>query len=364
MLSNLFFIIVQITFFSCCCCSINAFEFNLRFINVDYHSARFEIVDDNKTTLNYVVSYDLNSIKQQEIDPKIIETVSATRTFRIQTNSDRLAQLQLNSTRLNLTDTTFSNDDSGENYNSEELRQIKHESWTDMHQFVIDTLDENRVYDVTFRITAKQAHLKIFNNKRKIDTNTTTSQSKSKQFRFNFKTTFNLEVAAKKACDQFKLNKMNKSINSMFAQCYQTDSECTKCNSNCYEIKSSDINSNKNNNNNKPVLCEPCPCDTLRSTGSCDYNLTEDTVTCKQCIKPYTGSLCSLCENDGVDFYRNEIGKCISCECNGNTWFENTDILIKNGNRRRKCQAITGKILHFFIIYLLSFSLFDLNLSF
>jgi hypothetical protein len=307
--------------------------FNLRFINADYSSARFELVDDNQTTINYVITYDLTSIKQ-DADPNVIETLTATRIIKMQTNSDKLAQKQLNTSKLNL---TTDESVSGENYGSGELRQIDKETWADMHQFVIGDLEENRWYKISFKINAKPVHLKLIPVNYAV--NKTGSNGISKEFDFRFKTTFDLEKAAKQACDQFKHNQTKPGES---AQCYENDSECRKCKPNCYQLNSAQPKS-------KPsslVLCEPCPCDSLKSTGSCIYSPNDDDVMCKQCIKPYTGSKCSQCENDGISFYKNEDGKCMSCECNGNAWADNFDPAnyIRNGIKRRKCQAITGMI--------------------
>lgn len=289
--------------------------FNLKFINADSNAARFQLVDNNETTINYTINYDLNSNK--ETSSNILQSITASKTFIMQTNSEKLALAQ----QLKQNETLDETETSGENYSSDELRRIQSETWTDMHQFIIDNLDENRHYTIKFKITAKTMHLKHKSSNE--------SKTNSKQFMFQFKT-FNFEAAAQKACQQSK-NQTNET------NCYETNSNCLKCNANCYENK-------QFNKLIGPILCQPCPCDTTRSTGSCIFNQNDDSFQCKQCIKPYTGPLCSQCENDGIDYYKDELNQCLSCNCSGNSWADNNNPLnaIRNGNRRRKCQAITG----------------------
>lgn len=305
----------------------DSIEFSIRFLSADHQQATFELLDDNQTTLNYIINYELISKKKVGL---ISQEIRSNKTFLKQTNSDKLAQLQLASVNHLVEDTE---NVSGENYNSEQLRAIQAETWSDMHQFVIDNLDENRLYSVTFRILAKRAHLK-----RKKNANRSAPVSVSKQFSLSFKTTFNYELAAHEACNLFKQNNTSQIEYTPFANCYLND--CFKCKSNCYELKPSEENSTSD----KPLLCEPCPCDQLKSTGACVYD-KEYSIQCKQCVSPYTGAMCNQCENDGVDYYKNELGECVKCECNHNAWADNNDILsdIRNGNKRRKCQAVTGE---------------------
>lgn len=92
----------------------------------------------------------------------------------------------------------------------------------------------------------------------------------------------------------------------------------------------------------KPILCEACPCDTSRSTGECFVEQTSSDngyqqIKCKQCKEPYIGPACNDCQNEGIDYYKNEHGECVKCFCNNNAALD-----LNPNSKRRKCQSITG----------------------
>ncbi|MBN3297538.1 MEGF9 protein, partial [Amia calva] len=60
-------------------------------------------------------------------------------------------------------------------------------------------------------------------------------------------------------------------------------------------------------------ICEPCPCSTVTSTGSCHIDSTGKPV-CDQCRPEYQGPNCDKCK----DGYYNSDSICVRCECNGN----------------------------------------------
>jgi hypothetical protein len=228
---------------------------------------------------------------------------------------------------------------SGEKYKSTEVSDLKEKKINNTHLLVIDGLDENRFYEISFVVTAKQAHLR-FKSPKKTQFN---SKQTTKTFHFNFQTTFDIDAAARYACKQ-------ESDNS----CYTIGSNCTSCKPNCYQVKSNqDIKNNLEikTSSLKPILCEVCPCDMLRSTGECiesninrlvksqtNFQSTQQ-IECKKCLYPYTGLLCNDCINDGFDYYKNEMGECVKCDCNNNSAYDNSNNLTKN---KIKCQPITG----------------------
>ncbi|XP_041095115.1 multiple epidermal growth factor-like domains protein 9 isoform X1 [Polyodon spathula] len=59
--------------------------------------------------------------------------------------------------------------------------------------------------------------------------------------------------------------------------------------------------------------CEPCPCSTVMSTGSCHID-TNGQPVCDQCLLQYRGPHCDKCK----DGYYNSDSICMLCECNGN----------------------------------------------
>lgn len=116
----------------------------------------------------------------------------------------------------------------------------------------------------------------------------------------------------------------------------------------------------------KIILCEACPCDTSRSTGACEVvppasassssSSSSDSVVlasypqikCKQCIEPYVGDRCNDCQNEGIDYYKNERGECVKCFCNNNAALDAINPSSSSSSssslsvRRRKCNSITG----------------------
>lgn len=114
------------------------------------------------------------------------------------------------------------------------------------------------------------------------------------------------------------------------------------------------------------ILCEACPCDTSRSTGECIVVMASSSdqqkqssssdsrssavisnypqIKCTQCIEPYVGAKCNDCQNEGIDYYKNENGECVKCFCNNNAAVDVNSPLKSplSSNRRRKCNSITG----------------------
>lgn len=267
--------------------SLNEIKFDLKLLNVDSSSAQFVVQDDNQTTYNYDIFYHLTTLPQKDFRPEHLDsdTISISeKSFQIQTNSLVLLKQQeeiLKANNLTLEDLQEDSNDSGEKYNSEEKLLINSKTFEEKHSFFINELESNKYYEVNFTIRARRAHLSLhLLPAQKLD-NTETK----KEFNFKFKTSFDLTQAALSACSD-----------KTSSSCYVQDSACTVCKASCYLVGS---------NMSKPVLCEPCPCDTSRSTGECfvvdqpdsaKNRFQPEVIKCKKCIKPYTGLLCNECE--------------------------------------------------------------------
>jgi hypothetical protein len=351
----------------------NMIKFDLKIVNVDSTSARFEITDDNRTTINYAVSYVLTSstmtTNPSNGEDYLSDTIKITKDFQLQTNSlnllnkqeellgDADARTALTPNLDENTDAKDNDDDSGEKYNEDDKEAIKNRNYEDVHRFLVEDLEPNRYYEINFTIRAKLAHLSSsllllsttrLNNSQRSKELVYKRVETTRQLQFKFKTTFDLERAAVLACNNSKYDEAG--------SCYAPNSDCLKCKPTCYQVRES-RNQQQQTAVDK-VLCEACPCDTSRSTGECSATdpstdtsasrpenrfLQAQVIKCTQCIRPYMGSLCNECENDGVDYYKNEFGQCVECNCNGNSAYENLDSVARSGYKRRKCQAITGK---------------------
>ena len=309
------------------------FDFDLKLIRVDYTTAQFEISDDNATAHNYMIGYELSSVMHYIDKAKvpIWDKTTSSSTIQLQTNTLRLIEqaAALNHTMMNATDENDVWDNGGEYFSPSEVNRLKSETTAEQHRFKIDSLSENRFYEIKFRVSVKQAYLKL----NKVDSTTDRSKSISKLFYFKFKTQFDVNKAAIQACHSALTLPINES-------CYKADSNCTVCASHCYQVKGDNVDPNG------PVLCQQCPCESKKSTGECD-NSGPDTdptenrnLKCKQCLKPYTGQFCTECLNEGVDYFKNELGECVKCDCNHNSAYD-----FKSNNRKRKCEEITGLLL-------------------
>jgi hypothetical protein len=350
----------------------NVIKFDLKLVNVDSTSASFEIVDDNKTTINYAISYVLTS-KTMAVsatgEDYMADSIKANKDFQLQTNSLDLLNKQeelLNKTKAlhpNLESETEDEEapkasDSGEKYNADEKAEIKSRNYEDVHRFLVEDLEPNRYYEINFTIKAKLAHLSSsllllsttnLNNGQKSKEYLYKKVETIRQLQFKFKTTYDYKRAALLACNNSKYDPQS--------SCYVPSSDCKLCRPTCYQVKESRNQVDQTASN--LVLCEACPCDTSRSTGVCTATdqdisrpenkfLQSQVIKCKQCIKPYTGLLCNECENEGIDTYKNEFGECVKCDCSGNSVYENLDESSRGAYKRRKCQAITGNYLIIF----------------
>jgi hypothetical protein len=358
----------------------NSIDFSLRMVNLDSTSAQFEIVDDNKTTINYAITYTLQTKDNSLPNQLTSESATITKSFEMQTNSiylvNKQEELLKNTTR---SDTPFFEDngektDSGENYNSAEKIEIKSKTWQEVHRFLAGELESNRLYEINIDITAKLAHLSNSILKETLKVNNKKYKETKKNFRFTFLTTFDVDKAAQLACNNSKSNANQHQ--SASSTCYLTNNDCSRCKATCYLKEFNKIVnvldvSAKKEAASKPVYCEPCPCDQSKSTGECLIvnvnnqqeggqvdNFQPPVIKCKQCIIPYTGDQCKDCEKEGFEFYKNEEGLCVKCDCNNNAYL---DLNIDNtviGNSRRKCSPITGKVISEY-----NRKFFDLNIK-
>ncbi len=348
----------------------NIIEFDLKLININTNNVQFELIDDNQTAINYLIKYELiNSHKAFSQEKQtIVEASKMSNQFHMQTNSLGLIKRQeelLKEKKETIEDfNNEENTDGGERFNSAEVIDIKSKSYDDTHKFLIDELDSNRLYELNFEIQARKVRLHD-----ELLLNFSSSET-IKSFNFKFQTAFDYDQQAYLACNNsLKPNKNDQVDYRLFqySSCYLSDSNCTRCKSTCYEIKQTIDAKNTiqiKESVSKPVLCEPCPCDQLKSTGECyvDDQLkqfnnknTKDLyffpeqqfLKCKQCIEPYTGDFCNECINEGVDYYKNELGECVKCECNNNALLDHKELMASLGNKMviskaRKCQPITG----------------------
>lgn len=329
---------------------------DLKLVNVDSKSAQFELIDDNLTTINYVISYTIQ-MKDSTVN-QLTESVVSKMTFDLQTNSIYLLNKQeellknrtssANNEAQNVDD-NGDKGDSGEKYNSEEKLQIKSKSYVDVHRFTVENLESNRLYEINIDLTAKLAHLSASLTRDTVKLSNKKFKETKKSFNFKFQTTFDVDLAAEQACKNAK--SANK---SSIATCYENNNDCTKCKSTCYMNVLNKIDSSSTK---KPIYCEPCPCDQSKSTGECIVdtfknqqdksqvnNYQPQIIKCKQCIEPYAGDQCKDCKNEGIDYYKNEEGVCVKCDCNNNAALDNTiNDASKNFKNKRKCSTITGK---------------------
>ena len=346
--------------------------FDLKLVNVYATSAQFELIDDNLTTINYVVSYTTRMKDNKPLSAGtsgLDESAVSTKTFEMQTNSVSLLNKQeelLNRSSPAIDDQMMDEKvDSGEKYNSEERLQIRSKPWVEVHRFVVNDLESNQLYEINFDITAKLAHLSASITKGTVRLSNKKYKETKKTFNFKFVTTFDIDLAAEKACQSANNKSLSVQQQADESTCYASPSDCTKCKSTCFRKQLNKIGGSGNAaaSSSKPILCEPCPCDQSKSTGECllvdssasspiansqqgqtqSNNFQPPVIKCKQCIEPYTGDQCKDCMSEGLDFYKNEEGLCVKCECNNNAALDNGDAAFKSANKnKRKCNAITG----------------------
>lgn len=352
----------------------NIIEFDLKLVNINTNSVQFELIDDNQTAINYLIKYDLiNSHKAFSQEKQtIVEASKTSNQFRMQTNSLGLIKRQEELLKKkNETIEDFNNEensDGGERFNSGEVMDIKSKSYDDTHKFLVDELDSNRLYELNFEVQARKVRL---HHDDESLPNFSSSET-IKSFNFKFQTQFDYDQQAYLACNNSLKSNKNDQVDYrlfQYSSCYQSDSNCTRCKSTCYEIKQTASVKKTSQAEvkqvaSKPILCEPCPCDQLKSTGECfvddklkqasnknanglNFYPEQQFLKCKQCIEPYTGDLCNECINEGVDYYKNELGECVKCECNNNALLDNKELMASLGSKMviskaRKCQPITG----------------------
>ncbi len=339
----------------------SAIHFRLKLVDVDWKQAVFEIIDDNKTTINYLINYEGTGESVIDSTPTTIN-IRPEHLIQLQTNSLTLTQIEEkmfnNDTNNNntwsevedLADKIENEGDkikdlensSGEIYKHEQINNLKNKPYKYFHRFSIQNLDPNTFYRINFTIRARMANL----NSQLLLISTSHTQNRTEslfqkqkesilRLNFTFKTMYDYEHAAIEACQASKTDPIN--------SCYMENTNCKQCKPNCYEVKTQ-------NNMSNFTLCEVCPCDTSRSTGKCvlvDLDNREDNQflpkqkpKCKECIFPYSGDLCNECMNDGIDYYKDYNGKCLKCNCNGNSIFDSSS---SSQRKNRKCAAVTGQ---------------------
>ena len=202
-------------------------KFTIKIINVNYTNAQFEIVDDNKTPTNYLIAYNLNSVYlyTNKNGVSITERDSSKNKFEIQTNSP--AQ-RFNSTNKKSIEPIFW--DNGKQLSSEEVMLLQSKTSVESHRFSIDTLDQNRVYDISFTIIASVTQTKVFNSSLEF-----TKQS-VRTFMLQFRTPYNAVQAVESACNEIKNAEKTGLIEVIDYSCYQIATNCTKCAVGCYKV--------------------------------------------------------------------------------------------------------------------------------
>jgi hypothetical protein len=338
-------------------------SFFIVFKKTDDYSADFLIQDDNETALNYYIDYYLTSKPYDAYQED--ELLQRTNSIKIQTNLNSIIKQKnslLSDDHLKTTD----DDDNNNNNNNEdyigeegiEISTIPSTLNENNHQFKIGDLEPAHYYIITFTVRPKRMYL-IENGKRIQLLNNSqsssppkhhkipfTKQKAQRNFTFEFRTLFNEEKAAFAECTG------NTTVNTddipkIYSNCYVPNSNCTKCRSTCYQktlpYVPTSVTTTVKDTSSKIVFCEACPCDTTRSTGECVAIQKESSqqvyqdLKCTQCQEPYTGIRCNDCKNEGIDYYKNDRGECIECDCNNNSEMENN----KNSTKR-KCEAKTG----------------------
>lgn len=337
----LIFVISLLTMTGADVLNTSELSFSINIASVDYKTAKFELVDDYSTPTNYLIKYNIKSIYQY-VDKNgipISEKDHSSNTFEVQTNSKTIV-----TNETPKVDFTFW--DNGVQLTPEEMASIQSKSTQEQHRFGIDTLDENRVYVVSFTVIASIAQRRIFKSEPFFDARRTV-----KKFRLQFRTKYDVSSAAQAQCKSQLDYEANGMIEPLKSSCYLLASNCTQCTPDCYQVRDNDDNNNSNENG--PILCQRCPCDTSKSTGEC--TVTEDNsevfnpklkFKCSQCSGSYVGDLCDRCKGEGFDLFRDNKGICQKCQCSGNSLYDNSDFNSHTGKVKRKCAPITGK-LHF-----------------
>lgn len=328
-------------------------SFALNIASVDYKTAKFELVDDNSTATNYLIKYDITSMDQYvaENGIPISEKDHSSNTLEVQTNSKTFF------TNNQTTKVDFTFWDNGVQLTPEEMDSIQSKSAQEQHCFEIDTLDENRVYVVIFSVIASVAQRGVFKSEPFFDARRTV-----RKFRLQFRTRYDVPSAAQAQCKSQLEYEADGLIEPLKSSCYLIASNCTQCTPDCYQVRGLDDKDEKGSVNG-PILCQRCPCDRSKSTGECTVTEDDSNVfnpqlkfKCTQCSGPFVGDLCDRCKGEGFELFRDEKGKCQTCQCSGNSLYDNTDFNGHTGKVKRKCAPITGKLyylrIHSFVAYL------------
>jgi hypothetical protein len=343
-------------------------NYTVMLIDVDSTSVSLEIRDDNQTAIDYTINCSLYGHTRSYDDPN--QSIEATEVLKTTLYAQTKSIKQLDDKEKLMASSSV--DINGKKYNIEEKENIRSKIWFEGHRFTLENLESNMNYQLKINISAKE----IENGQNSAITN--------KIFEFTFTTTFNINLAAQDACkyekgdekirtELLKVEQINEISLKISSDCYIKDSNCTKCKSNCFQIKpivsSNDYaklnSSTKKIANETPlslaILCDKCPCDESKSTGECEeiqvdldkemkiteqlqnFKQIKQQIRCKQCKKPYTGQHCDECESDGIDYYMNADGECLKCECNKNAALDDPKTLLaEKDSKRRKCQDRTG----------------------
>lgn len=293
-------------------------DFSLSIFDVDWNKAYFEIVDDKKTTFNYDISYSLSS------HDSINGDINFKSKLYIQTNPISLIEKEEKINQKNSFVPDQDKDPNGEFYNDWQIMNIRRKNYTDIHVFHINDLEPNRSYKILFKINCTRAHLSMS----LLPNQDISTESSIKNFYFKFKTLFDPNLVKSITCNNLS-NSDPKLMNLL--SCYVEKSDCTACKPHCYKVPRYE----------QPILCWPCPCDQSRSNGICSVkregNFEPEEIICEKCKPPYTGPLCDQCQNEGFDFYKNDVGECVKCNCNNNSYFDY--YRIKNSSDLRKCNS-------------------------
>lgn len=203
-------------------------KFTIKLVNVEYKNAQFEIVDDNQTPTNYMIKYNLNSLYEYTNKNGVLisERDSSQNQFEIQTNS--LAQKMPKGENKQSLDPIFW--DNGKQLSSEEIMLLQSRTPLESHRFNIDTLDQNRIYDISFSIIASLTQSKVFN------ASLLTTKRSVRTFMLQFKTPFNAIEAVEAACNEIKNAEKTGLVEVIEYSCYQIATNCTQCAAGCYKV--------------------------------------------------------------------------------------------------------------------------------
>lgn len=207
-------------------------KFNIAIADVSFKNALFKIIDDNSTPTNYLIKYTLKSHYDyvDKYDILVKESENSVSKFEIQVNSLKaLAPVNETGSNRSAVDATFW--DNGVMLTPEEVKNIQFKTPDELHTFVIDKLDENRYYKVTFDVIASLAQSRVFKSEKYFDTRRTV-----KKFQVNFKTRYDVVKAAELACQKQIAAEKDRKISALAVSYYQAGTNCTKCSEDSYQV--------------------------------------------------------------------------------------------------------------------------------